>query len=656
MKGELKSRRRLVIEKVQPEVDGGRFAVKRVSGDLVRVEADIFTDGHDELACRVLYRREGETGWRETPMALLVNDRWRGEFYADGIATYTYMIEAWPDRFRTWQRDLRKRIAAGQDVAVELMEGSRLVREASHRATGDDALRLEQRADAMEKDWAPELRSEIAVEESLAELMDRQGDRQGKVLYDSGQRILVERERARFSAWYELFPRSTAPVAGKHGTFRTTIAWLPYVEQMGFDILYLPPIHPIGETNRKGKNNSVVRGADDPGSPWAIGSHEGGHKDVDPALGTLEDFRALVEAARGRDMEVAIDIAFQASPDHPYVKEHPEWFKHRADGSIRFAENPPKRYEDIYPIDFETEDWQALWLELESVVRFWAEQGVRVFRVDNPHTKPFSFWEWLIGRIKAGYPEAIFLSEAFTRPKTMYYLAKAGFSQSYTYFTWRNQKWDLTQYFTELTQTEIREYFRPSLWPNTPDILNEYLQHNGRPAFVIRMILAATLSASYGIYGPAFELGESQAREPGSEEYLHSEKYELRHWDVTAEHSLRELIARVNRVRREHAALQRNDTLRFLELNNEQIIAYMKTSQDGEDVIIVAVNLDPHATQSGWLRVPLLDLEIGDAEPYQVHDLLDDAYYSWQGEWNYVELNPHVLPAHVLHLKRPARR
>jgi starch synthase (maltosyl-transferring) len=649
---------RVVIEHVQPEVDGGRYAVKRVVGDHVRVEADIFAEGHEELDCRLFYRRLDETDWQMIVMRPLVNDRWQGEFPVREQTSYTYKIEAWPDDFQTWRRDLRKRLDAGQDVTVELQVGAAMLREAVKRAPRGDAARLKQRADTLEgdKDWATEVRTEIALDEALADLMAKYGGCEPKTVYDRNQQIVVERERARFSAWYELFPRSTAPLAGQHGTFRTTIAWLPYIAQMGFDILYLPPIHPIGATNRKGKNNSPLREPDDVGSPWAIGSEAGGHKAVNPDLGTLADFRDLIEAARARDMEVAIDIAFQCSPDHPWVKEHPQWFRHRPDGSIRFAENPPKKYEDIYPIDFETEDWRALWQELESVVCFWAEQGVRAFRVDNPHTKPFAFWEWLIGRVKEDYPDTIFLAEAFTRPRTMYHLAKIGFTLSYTYFTWRNHKWDLSMYFDELFQTDVKEYFRPSLWANTPDILHDYLQTGGRPAFVTRLILAATLSASYGIYGPAFELGVGEAREPGSEEYLDSEKYQLRHWDVNEEHSLKELIARVNRVRRENPALQRNDTFRFLELHNEQLIAYMKTSWDGENIVVVVVNLDPHQTQSGWVRVPLYDLAMSDGVPYEVHDLLDDAHYTWQGEWNYVELNPYVLPAHVLRLKRPLHR
>jgi starch synthase (maltosyl-transferring) len=421
---------------------------------------------------------------------------------------------------------------------------------------------------------------------------------------------------------------------------------------MGFDVLYLPPVHPIGHTNRKGKNNAPLGNPGDVGSPWAIGSEAGGHKAVNPDLGTLTDFRDLLEGARARDMEVAIDIAFQASPDHPYVKEHPKWFKHRPDGSIRYAENPPKRYEDIYPIDFESEDWKALWHELESVVCFWVDQGVRIFRVDNPHTKPFAFWEWMIARIKETHPEVIFLSEAFTAPRRMEYLAKVGFDQSYTYFTWRNNKWDITQFMQDLLRPPVRDYLRPNLWPNTPDILNEYLQTGGRPAFVGRLILAATLSASYGIYGPSFELGVAEPREPGSEEYLNSEKYEVRHWDVSSPYSLRDLIGRVNRIRRENRALHNNESLRFLRVDNDNMVAYMKRSPDDENMIFVVVNLDPHNTQSGILQVPFWEIGLGQYETYEMHDLLDDAHYTWTGEWNYVELNPYVVPAHILRLGR----
>jgi starch synthase (maltosyl-transferring) len=646
-------RSRVAIENVQPEVDGGRFAVKRTVGDVVRVEADAFADGHDELACRLYYRLEADTKWQETPMRLLGNDRWRGEFTVAEMKRYVYKVEAWVDRFGTWRRDLAKRYDAGQDVSQELLVGAELVDEAARRASGRDATRLKQRAEALAKRWPDDVRADIAFEDTLLQLMDRHAPRQPLAVHDVGQRIVVERERARFSTWYEMFPRSTSPDADKPGTFRTTIDRLPYVAEMGFDVLYLPPIHPIGKTHRKGKNNNPLGQHDDPGSPWAIGSEDGGHDAVNPELGTLADFCALVEAAKGHGIEVALDLALQCSPDHPWVKQHPQWFKHRPDGSIRYAENPPKKYEDIYPIDFDTEDWEGLWLEIARVVRFWIDQGVRSFRVDNPHTKQLAFWEWLIADIKTDFPEVIFLAEAFTRPRTMYRLAKLGFTQSYTYFTWRNAKWELEQYMRELTETEVREYFRPNFWPNTPDILHEYLQTGGRPAFVIRLLLAATLSSNYGMYGPVFELGINTPREHGSEEYLNSEKYEVRHWDIDAPHSLRYLIARVNRARKENAALQRNDGFGLLEVSNDQLLAYAKVSPDGSNRVICVVNLDPFNVQSGWIRVPPPEFGLNAAEAYELVDLMDGARYTWRGEWNYVELNPHVLPGHVMRLEWP---
>ncbi|HEY7466782.1 MAG TPA: alpha-1,4-glucan--maltose-1-phosphate maltosyltransferase [Dehalococcoidia bacterium] len=638
-------RSRVVIENVEPEVDGGRFAVKRTVGDLVRVEADVFADGHDEISCRLYYRAENEP-WQESPMTLLGNDHWRGEFHITQQLTYTYRLEAWIDRFRTWRSDLHKRYEAGQDLALELLTGAEMVRAAAQNAPRNDAAKLIRRAEALEKEGFAAVRA--AFDDALADLMDRCAEREPLTAYDACQRIEVDREKARFSAWYELFPRSTSSDPQKLGTLRTTIGWLPYIEKMGFDVLYLPPIHPIGKTHRKGKNNNPKGKKDDPGSPWAIGSAEGGHDAVHPGLGTIDDFRALVKAANARGIEVALDLALQCSPDHPWVKEHPGWFAHRSDGSIRYAENPPKKYEDIYPLDFETEDWQALWDEIERVVRHWIAQGVTIFRVDNPHTKQFGFWEWLLRRIRADHPDVLFLSEAFTRPRTMYRLAKLGFSQSYTYFTWRNARWELAEYMQELTQTPVREYFRPNFWPNTPDILHEFLQHGGRPAFVIRLLLAATLSANYGIYGPSFELCVSAPREAGSEEYLDSEKYEIKHWDLTASHSLSELIGRVNRVRRDNPALQRNDGYRQLECNNEQLFAYAKLSEDGANRIVCVVNLDPHNVQSGWVRVPADDFGLQPGAPYEMVDLLDGARYTWHGEWNYVELNPHVLPGHLL--------
>ncbi|MGH9336441.1 MAG: alpha-1,4-glucan--maltose-1-phosphate maltosyltransferase, partial [Vicinamibacteria bacterium] len=493
---------------------------------------------------------------------------------------------------------------------------------------------------------------EQALSAEIALLMGRHADRSRSTIDDKGLAVTVDPERARFSTWYELFPRSTASEPGRHGSFRDVERRLPVIAGMGFDVLYLPPIHPIGAAFRKGRNNAIVAQEDDVGSPWAIGSPEGGHAAVHRELGTIEDFRHLVARARDLDIDIALDIAFQVSPDHPSVREHPSWFRRRPDGTVQYAENPPKKYQDIYPFDFESEDWQSLWEELKRVFTFWIEQGVTVFRVDNPHTKPFRFWEWLIAAIKRDHPEVIFLSEAFTRPKVMYRLAKLGFSQSYTYFAWRNARWELVEYLTELTQTEVREYFRPNFWPNTPDILTEYLQTGGRPAFIARLALAATLCASYGMYGPAFELGENQPREPGSEEYLHSEKYEIRRWEIDRHDSLRELIARINRIRRANPALQWNERLRFHAVDNEQLICYSKTSADLDNVILVVVNLDPRNTQSGWVDLDLAALGLGWNEPFRLHDLLANAYYTWQGARNYVELNPHVIPVHIFQVQR----
>ncbi len=452
-----------------------------------------------------------------------------------------------------------------------------------------------------------------------------------------------------------MFPRSCTSDQATHGTFRACEKQLDYVAEMGFDILYLPPIHPIGERNRKGRNNSTTSKPGDPGSPWAIGAQEGGHTAIHPDLGTLEDFHSLKQSAESRGIELAIDVAFQSTPDHPYVGEHPDWFKHRADGSIQYAENPPKKYEDIYPFDFESQDWQALWNELKSVVFFWLKQGIRVFRVDNPHTKPFAFWQWLIEGVRQQYPETIFLSEAFTRPKVMYRLAKLGFTQSYTYFTWRNTKPELQKYLTELTQTEVRDFFRPNFWPNTPDILPEFLQFSGRPGFAARLVLAATLSSNYGIYGPAYELLEHEPVAPGKEEYLNSEKYEIKQWDLQRRDSLKGLIERVNQIRRENRALQSNERLQFHDIDNERLIAYSKTSADGANSIVVVVNLDPYHKHSGWLTLPLDELQIDGKRSYQVHDLLSNARFLWQGPRNYVELNPEIIPAHIFAIRRHVR-
>jgi starch synthase (maltosyl-transferring) len=643
---------RVVIEGVTPQIDGGRFPVKRTAGEEVVVGADIFADGHDLLAAVLRYRHAKAAEWAEVDMTALANDRWTARFTVTALGKYEYTVQAWVDRFASWRRDLSKKADAGQDVTSELLEGAELVNTTARRAGKADGEWLLRQAAHLGQEGDPAARVGAALDPVLAAVMARHADRSSGASYDRVLKVTVDRERARFGAWYELFPRSGASEPGRHGTFKDALARLPYVAGMGFDVLYLPPIHPIGRSFRKGPNNTLTPGPDDPGSPWAIGAEEGGHTAIHPQLGTLADFDRLVAAAREHGLEIALDIAFQCSPDHPYVRAHPEWFRHRPDGTIKYAENPPKKYQDIYPLDFEGADGPGLWNELLNVILFWTGHGVRIFRVDNPHTKPLGFWEWLIARVQERYPDVIFLSEAFTRPKVMRYLAKSGFTQSYSYFTWRNTKPELAEYFTGLTQTEVREYMRPNLFANTPDILPEFLQHGGTAAFQIRLVLAATLGASYGIYGPPFENCVGSPVRPGSEEYLDSEKYQLRHWAWDRPNVFREFIARVNRIRRENPALQYDHRLRFYPVDNEQLLFYGKTAPDLSNVILVVVNLDPHHAQSGWVRVPLAELGLGPHDTYQVHDLITDARFLWHGEANYVHLDPKVAASHILRLRK----
>ena len=648
---------RVIVEGVQPEVDGGRYPIKRAVGEEVVVYADIFADGHDALAALVKARPVGTVEWTESPMTFLVNDRWVGRFVVGQIGRYEYTVEAWVDRFDSWLKELRKKTEAGQDVGSELLEGAVHVLEGAARATGSDASWLRDRGEALERTGEQAARIAVALDPELKVVMDCHADRSRSRVYDRTLGVTVERERARYGAWYEMFPRSASPDPARHGTFKDTEDCLPYVAGMGFDVLYLPPIHPIGRAFRKGPNNTLTPGPGDPGSPWAIGGPEGGHKAVHPELGTLQDFDRLAAAARDLGIEIALDIAFQCSPDHPYVKEHPGWFRHRPDGTIKYAENPPKKYQDIYPIDFECEDWEALWAELRDVFLFWVGHGVTIFRVDNPHTKPFPFWDWVIREVQDRHPEAIFLAEAFTRPRIMHRLAKGGYPQSYSYFTWRNNKNGLTEYFTELTQTLAVEYMRPNLFANTPDILHEFLQVGGRPAFMNRLVLAATLGATYGIYGPPFEQCVGTAWKLGSEEYLDSEKYQVRHWDRDRPNSLRDFIARVNAIRRENPALHHDRNLRFYHIDNDQLIAYGKTTPDLSNIIIVVVNLDPDHTQSGWVHLPLDVLGLGSGldRSFQVHDLLGDSRYLWHGEANYVQIEPHACPAHIFRVRRKTK-
>jgi starch synthase (maltosyl-transferring) len=648
-------RRRVIIEGISPEIDGGRFPAKRTVGDTVQVEADIFTDGHDSIAAVLLYRHEDQPEWQERPMHALVNDRWSGDFPVSRLGRYRYTIHAWVDHWETWRRDLLKRIQAENETAVDYQIGANLIDEAAIRAPQADAAWLREQAEFLRSNAErTELRAR-ATDPALNDVVVRYPDRRFATEAERELVIIVDPVRARFSSWYELFPRSTSPEPGRHGTLADCEARLPYIAEMGFDVVYLPPVHPIGIKFRKGKNNSVAAEPDDVGSPWAIGGPQGGHKAVHPQLGTMADLRRLAKRAAELNMQLALDIAFQVSPDHPYVKEHEEWFRKRPDGTIQYAENPPKKYQDIYPFDFETPKWTELWQELKSIFTFWIDQGVHIFRVDNPHTKAFPFWEWCITEIKRDWPDILFLSEAFTRPKIMYRLAKLGFSQSYTYFPWRNAKYELTTYLTELTKTQVREFFRPNQWPNTPDILTEFLQIGSRAAFMIRFLLAATLGANYGMYGPAFELMESRPVRPGSEEYLNSEKYQIRHWDLDRPDSLRELITLVNRIRHENTALQSDWSLEFHPVDNDQLICYSKRSEDGSNLVVMVVNLDPHHVQAGFVDLPLEKLGIESDRPYQANDLLTGAHYVWNGPRNFVQLDPASIPVHILRIRRRLR-
>jgi starch synthase (maltosyl-transferring) len=565
-------------------------------------------------------------------------------------------VVAWVDPFESWRHEMVRRVDEA-DIRIASQVGAQEIDAAAARAVGADRDALagwaaQLKAAALDASHPADAVKALALDEAQTALAQVYPDRRLQVRHPTELRLVADRERARFSTWYELFPRSTAPEPGRHGTFRDVEARLPAVAAMGFDVLYFPPIHPIGRVQRKGRNNALVTEPGDVGSPWAIGSDEGGHKAILPELGTPEDFRRLVSEAKRHGLEIAMDIAFQCAPDHPYVKAHPAWFRWRPDGTVQYAENPPKKYQDIYPFNFESEEWPALWQELKSIFDHWIGQGVRIFRVDNPHTKAFPFWEWVIGEIRRQEPDVLFLAEAFTRPKVMHRLAKLGFSQSYTYFTWRNTKEELVEYFTELSVGPGSEYFRPNVWPNTPDILHEALQGGERSVYMARLVLAATLSANYGIYGPAYELREHLPRHAGSEEYLDSEKYQLRHWNHDRPDSLAPFIGRVNRIRRANPALQWDSSLRFLTVDNDQLIAYTKSSADGSNVVVTIVNLDPQYVQSGWLELDASLHGVPSAEAFQVHDLLTNQRFTWQGSRHFVRLDPNTMPAHILVLRR----
>ena len=674
-------RSRVVIEEVMPQVNGGRYPACRIIGDEVLVTAAVFGDGHDHVAARLLYKHKSERRWRFVTMEAVGNDIWSGAFTVNKLGPWRFAVVGWVDHFDTWCSDLKKRLAAQpdpanpkpsdvpQDIPVALRTGALLIEKAARRAAGADARNLVEVVTSLR--WMADQNAatyEYPLSEEMETLVERYPDHEFATHSEPELPLWVDRERARFSTWYELFPRSMSPIPGKHGTFADVETQLPEIAAMGFDILYMPPIHPIGWAYRKGKNNSTTALDGDVGSPWAIGAaptkgNEGGHKAILPELGTFADFDHLVAAVAEHNLEIALDIAFQCSPDHPWVKAHPTWFIIRPDGTIQYAENPPKKYQDIYPLNFESLDWRGLWDELHSVFEFWVKRGVKVFRVDNPHTKALPFWEWCIGEIRNKYPDVIFLAEAFTRPHVMYSLAKAGFTQSYTYFTWRTEKAELQTYLEEITQPPVSDFFQPNFWPNTPDILHKSLQEGGRPAFMQRLILAATLTANYGIYGPAYELGENIPAKPSpgkteSEEYMDSEKYEVRQRNRNQPGSLLPLITQLNKIRRENPALQSNGSLHFHPVDNPNVMCFSKSVMEGsgaDNTILVAIKLDPFNEQAGWIDLDLKRLGIPYYENFDVEDLLTGNRYTWRDRSNYVALRPNVMPAHVFRVTRSAQ-
>ena len=644
----IEGRTRVVIEHVIPEINEGQFAIKAVPGESIHVEADVFCDGHDHVTARLLYKQADDADWSEMGMTLIVNDRYEADFTVEKQGQYSYTIEGWVDHIDTWQYDTELKIKAGQRVPLELLMGANFLEGMLDQSSAEDKPLIEESIDLMRNEHRNEEARQLAMSFRMTEWLQRYPERKFTTRYRELP-LYVDRERAGFSAWYSMFPRSSAPEPDRHGTFQDQINLLPRIADLGFDVLYLPPIHPIGKQFRKGKNNVVTAEPGEPGVPYAIGSALGGHDAISPDLGTLDDYKQLIAAARDYGMEVAMDLAIQCSPDHPWVKDHPDWFTIRPDGTIQYAENPPKKYQDIYPINFESSDWQGLWLEMRRILLLWGEWGTRIIRVDNPHTKAFSFWEWVIAEVKAKYPDMIFLSEAFTRPKVMRQLAKVGFTQSYTYYTWRTEKWEIEEYLTELTQSDMKYYYRPNFWPNTHDINPYLLQGGHEPYFLIRYFLAATMSSNYGIFGPTFEYMVHEAY-PGKEEYLNSEKYEVKHWDWQRETKLTYLIRIVNRLRKENTALQFTNNLQFCRIDNENIVAYLKTHVNGNRILCV-VNLDGYNTQSGWVQLPLALLGKMNHDYFRVHDLVTGAMHTWQGEWNYVQLNPHIMPFHLFRIE-----
>ena len=645
---EISGKNRVIVENVVPELDGGQFYIKAVPNESIQVEADIFCDGHDKTAARLCFKHQSDKKWTEVPMRFVNNDRWAGQFVVEKEGDYLYTIEAWVDHLASWEHEITLKIRDAQHVNSELLVGASLLEKTVKNASKEDKKAIQEVIKAFRDEKRYNEAVVLAIGEQMAEWIEKYPHRENVTRYKELS-VWVDRPRAGFSTWYSMFPRSAAKEPVQHGTFRDVIDLLPRIERMGFDVLYLPPIHPIGTQFRKGKNNNVLCQPGEPGVPYGIGSELGGHDAIHPDLGTLDDFKALVAACKGYGMEIAMDLAIQCSPDHPWAKNHPEWFKIRPDGTIQYAENPPKKYQDIYPINFETEAWESLWLELRRIIFVWAEWGVRIIRVDNPHTKAFAFWDWVIAETKKKYPDMIFLAEAFTRPKVMQRLAKGGYNQSYTYYTWRTSKHELIEYMTELTQTDMKYYFRPNFWPNTHDINPPLLQSGHEPNFLIRYFMAATLSSNYGIFGPTYEFMVHEAF-AGKEEYWNSEKYEIKHWDWNHTNKLTYVITQVNRARKENAALQQTNNITFCDINDDQLLAYLKTHSDGNRILCV-VNLDGYNRRGNMVRIPLHKIKKAGWEDFIVHDLLTGSKYVWKGEYNYIELDPYLLPFHLFRIE-----
>ncbi|MEM1217322.1 MAG: alpha-1,4-glucan--maltose-1-phosphate maltosyltransferase [Bacteroidota bacterium] len=646
-------RKRVLIEQVRPQLDGGRYAIKRIINEPIHISAAVYGDGHDVVRASLLYKQENKRKWEEVFLVKGMNDQWTATLRLPEIGFYEYKVEGWIDQLANWHYGFVKKHEAGQHMGVELQIGAQFLKEAAENYSKAIGKKLLAEAAILLKEEGYLEAVARVLHPEFEQLLHDYPYKRFASESEGNLRVRVGRPKERFSTWYELFPRSASFTPGDHGTFQDVIKRLPRVAEMGFDVLYLPPIHPVGKINRKGKNNAVKAAPGEPGSPWAIGSDEGGHKAVHPELGTIEDYRQLITEAGKLGIDLALDLAFQCAPDHPYVKEHPEWFIWRPDGTIAYAENPPKKYQDIVPINFETEDWQNLWEELKSVVIYWVEQGVKIFRVDNPHTKPFLFWEWCISEVQKEHPDVIFLSEAFTRPYVMAGLAKIGFTQGYSYFTWRNNKAEMQEYLTELTQTDWRDFFRPNFWPNTPDILPYELMGAGSNTFVLRVAMAATLSSNYGLYGPAYEMLDNRGNTNGKEEYLDSEKYEIKRYNWDARNRLTDVITSLNWIRRDHLALQDTYNITFTQTDNKQLMSYVKMSEDGSDIIWCIVNFDVHQPQAGFVEVPkdLLGIE-GQPVNLLVKDLLTNEVYNWKNDWNFVQLNPNKFPLHILQVQR----